>query len=690
MQIDKQNKRARSFTIQTIIIFALALFAGFHIGYATKQPDLNSDNILTVVLNGFEHITEKPWQIYPTSLAPIAICLLIGAFIWSYSYKKYMELRKTMLGEESGTAEFETNFKKYNKQYVLDPAMKNLKQSMANSVILSNDIYLSLNTQFTQRNLNIIVLGGSGTGKSRFFVKPNILQANSSFVITDPSGDIMSETAGFLEKQGYIIKCFNIQDMTKSCRYNPFAYIKQDEDIPVMINCLMKNTNNGKTGGDPFWDKSETALYAACCGYLFEARPPEERNFANIMEMLRMVSADEENIADKEDELDKIFNEWESLYPKSFAVKNYKTFKMAPGKTKLSILITAAVRIGTFFDLDKVANLTCKDEMELDKVGSRKTAIFIVTPQGDTTYSFLVSMLYTQMFDALYKVGEELGETIGKFGLPIPVRCLIDEFANCGTIPDFEIKLATMRKYNISACPVLQSMAQLKKMYKDEWETIVGNCDTLLFLGGTEESTLKYLSEKMGKATIKTRSTTVNKGGRQGGGSANLSYTGRELMTSAEIGMMDNKKCLVLIRGCKPIYNDKYNFTAHPNYKYTAEANSNMLFVGKFKLNNEYEANSLNSNADYHSPNISSKPQVPVQDVKVEQSVPRNEEEKDDVGQSINPFCDVNEAFGQDIETNNIDGYALAGAYNPKYEFDMDVDFPYIPSNLEVVTSNIK
>lgn len=623
IDVESAMRKKKSFKTQSIMLFIGSLYLGMAVGhtslYAEVDEALGEPNIFVILTDTLEGLAENPFAIFPTTIGSVAFCLFVALFAWSLLYQSYLENKRLMPGMENGTAEFETDFNRFYKKYLYDPKIilhlkkqtfgtalcaklffnrtyrdnrtgttymrrsfalkEEIKECRDNAFILSDSVYLSINTKFTQRNLNVLVLGGSGTGKSRYVVKPNILQANSSFVVTDPSGDIMAETADFLEKKkGYKIVCFNIQDMLASNRYNPFHYVKCNEDIPIMINCLMKNTDNGKSGGDPFWDRSETALLCACCGYLFEARPESERNFANVMKMLRMVKIDENGKSDKKNDLDLLFEDWESKYPESFAVKNYKTFKMAPGKTALSILITAGVRLGTFFDLEKVANLTSYDEMELEEIGKRKTALFIVTPQGDTTYSFLVSMLYTQLFETLYKVGEEKGKkTNGDVSLDVPVRCLIDEFANVGKIPDFEIKLATMRKYNISACPVLQSLAQLKTMYEKEWEGIMGNCDTILFLGGTEPSTLEALSKRLGKSTINTRNISKNYS-KGGGGSVSKQSAGRELMMAEEIGMMDNSQCLIFIRGCKPFCTRKYPYQTHPNYKFTAEKDSRKLY----------------------------------------------------------------------------------------------------------------
>ena len=622
IDVESRKRKKESFRTNSIMLILFALYIGLAMGNAYVNMDIDpssetTPNIVDILDATIKNIQAAPWRIFPTHLGYVAGALLLAFFVWSLMYQNFLETLRMMPNQENGTMEFETNYKRFYHKFLYDPAtitstkikstwgkicamfkgiridpdtgIKYMKRKFVskeelaackkNALILSQIVYLSLNTKFTQRNLNTLVLGSAGTGKSRFFVKPNILQAHSSYVITDPSGDIMAELGTYLEQKcGYKIICFNIQDMTMSNRYNPFHYIKCNEDIPIMINCLMKNTDNGRQGTDPFWDRSETALLCACCGYLFEARPESERNFSNVMKMLNMVEIEENGKNDKKNDLDLLFDDWEKKYPESYAVKNYKIFKMAPGKTALTILITAGVRIGTYFNLEKVANLTSCDEMELEQIGNRKTALFIVTPQGDTTYSFLVSMLYTQLFEVLYKVGEEKGKkTNGNVALDIPVRCIIDEFANVGKIPDFQIKLATMRKYNISACPILQSQAQLKEMYEKEYEGIMANCDTTLFLGGQEPSTLEMLSKKLGKDTIYTKSKTRNYS-KGGGSSISQQNAGRELLMAEEIGQMDNKQCLVFIRGCMPFCTKKYPYQLHPAYKYTAEKNAKYLY----------------------------------------------------------------------------------------------------------------
>ena len=452
-----------------------------------------------------------------------------------------------------------------------------------NSQIYSKRVALSMDTRLTQLNLNVIVFGGSGAGKSRFFAEPNLLQANSSFVVTDPSGELMMKVGSYLESQGYTIKCLNIERMEESMRYNPFAYVKEDSDIPVMVDAMISNIEGPKKGGggdNKFWDETSRTLLIALCGYLFETQPIEKQNFTNVLRLMDMADVSDDREVD-EDDLDKLFKDLELANPGSYAVSNYKVIKQAgTGKTAQNIMISTSAIFARFFKLDKIANLTYKDELHLEELGKKKCALFIVTPQGDTTYNFLASELYTQLFDILYKQGEQNAKDrhTTSVAIDVPVRCIIDEAANVGVIPHLPEKVSTMRKYGLNIALIYQNQAQVKALMKDDWETIVGNCDTMLFLGGIDASTVKTVSERLGKMTLNQSSSSINYG-KSGGGSSSLQTTGRELLSTTEIEQMPNDKCIVFIRSMKPFLDFKYPLEDHPNFKYSGDASEEYFYV---------------------------------------------------------------------------------------------------------------
>ncbi|MGN0710257.1 MAG: VirD4-like conjugal transfer protein, CD1115 family [Anaerovoracaceae bacterium] len=441
-------------------------------------------------------------------------------------------------------------------------------------MILSKDVVLSMNTRKTMRNNNILVIGGSGTGKSRFMIKPNMLQANSSFVITDPSGELLESMGGFLKEKGYEVRVFNLSQMEHSNCYNPFHYIRNQEGVLSMINALIKNTTpKGSSTNDPFWEKSETALLQAICFFLIAECNPDEQNFSSVMKLLRCVDAGEGS-ENRESVLDVLMDELREKDPEHIALRAYAVFKSAGGgKTAQSILISCQTRL-QMFNLQAISNLTNTDNIDLKSVGDKPTALFCVTKVEDTTFNFLVALLYTQLFETLY---DHAKTDCPGLRLPIHVRFLLDEFANIGTIPEFNEKLATMRKHEISCTIVIQALSQLKTMYKDDWEVIVGNCDTLLFLGGSDATTLDYISKKLGKETIRAKNTSRSFG-RQGSSSTSFNTTGRELMQPDEISSMDNMNCIVFIRGEAPFYSVKYDYPKHPNYNMTGDADDNKLF----------------------------------------------------------------------------------------------------------------
>ena len=540
-----------------------------------------SDNLLTGFSMAIEHLKTSPFSFTfgGQTLSILFLVTIVYAFIILWFTVDYQRHKQTMPGRENGSAKFETDLDTYNKTYT-DPYGSKSNNGPRN-MILTQDVFLNMDTRKTLRNNNVLVVGGSGAGKSRFMVKPNILQANCNYVITDPAGELLSTTGKFLENQGYEVKVFNLVEMAKSDQYNPFEYIRDDLGVLMMINCLIKNTNpDGKSGGDPFWEKSETALLQALCFYLIKYCPKHQQNFTSVMKLLRAAEVDENNPAMKS-KLDRIFDEVAIRDPNSIALKQYLTFKMGAGRTLKSILISCSVRL-TVFNLKQVENLTKKDTLDLGSLGFGKKALYVIIPAADSTYNFLVSMMYSQLFETLYFIAET--KCAGQ-RLETPVRFLLDEFANIGTIPEFTKKLATMRKYEISCTIILQNLAQIKTMYKDDWESIVGNCDSFLFLGGQEQGTLEYISKELGKGTIVVRSRGMSEG-KSKSSSQNYSKSGRELMTPDELARMSTKQCVLIIRGLNPFLGNKYEYTKHPNYKLTGDANKDLLYVNT-RNNNE-------------------------------------------------------------------------------------------------------
>ena len=426
------------------------------------------------------------------------------------------------------------------------------------------------------RNKNVLVVGGSGSGKTRFWLKPNLLQCHSSYVVTDPKGSIVVECGNALLQKGYKLKIFNTINFSKSMRYNPMAYIHSEKDILKLVTALMTNTKGDGQGGDPFWDKAERLLLVSLIAYLHYEAPVEEQNFATLLEMLNtmQVSEDDETY---QNPVDLLFEDLGKKKPKSFAVRQYKLYKLAAGKTAKSILISCGARLAPF-DIQEVRDATMYDELELDKLGDRKTALFLIMSDTDSTFNFLISMVYTQLFNLLCdKADDQYG---GK--LPVHVRCLIDECANIGQIPNLEKLVATIRSREISACLVLQARSQLKAIYKDNADTIVGNMDSQIFLGGSEPGTLKDLSEILGKETIDSFNTSDTRGNSPSYGTS-FQKLGHELLSRDELAVLDGGKCILQLRGVRPFLSDKYDLTQHPNYKYTSDYDpKNELDIEKF------------------------------------------------------------------------------------------------------------
>ena len=480
------------------------------------------------------------------------LCVYICAI--GYYYATRLNRRP---GEEHGSAKW-GSAREVNRRYA--------DKNAYNNAILTKHLSMSLNPRRHMRNLLQIIVGGSGSGKTRFVVKPNLYTANASFIVTDPKGELVRAAAPFLMQQGYIVRVFDLVEPRNSDYYNPFHYIRNDADVFKLINNFIKNTTpKGAQSNDPFWEKSETALDAALMLYLLHESPQYEQTMEMMLYMIENGGAKEED-DDYKSALDLLFEALEEEQPDHIAVREYKIFKQAAGKTAMSILVSAAVRLASF-TLPEIQEITSHDNLELEKLGERKQAVFCVIPDSnDTSLNFLVGMLYTQAFQELYYQADK------KHGgsLPIPVRLMFDEFANVA-LPDGYARLqATMRSRNIMATIILQNISQLKALFKDGWEGIIGNADSLVYLGGNEQSTHKYISELLGKATIDTKTSSQSKG-RNGSFSQNFQQAGRELLTPDEVRMLDNRNAIVFIRGEKPIMDEKYDLLKHPNIKYTVD-----------------------------------------------------------------------------------------------------------------------
>ena len=434
------------------------------------------------------------------------------------------------------------------------------------------------------RNKNVLIVGGSGSGKTRFWLKPNLLQCHSSYVVTDPKGSIVVECGNALLKNGYKLKILNTINFSKSMHYNPFSYVHSEKDILKLVTTLMTNTKGEGSGGDPFWEKSERLLLTALIAYLHYEAPKEEQNFATLLEMLNTMQVSEDD-EDFQNPVDLLFEDLARKKPNSFAGRQYKLYKLAAGKTAKSILISCGARLAPF-DIQELRDLTMYDELELDMLGDRKTALFLIMSDTDSTFNFLISMVYTQLFNLLCdKADDQYG---GK--LPIHVRCLIDECANIGQIPNLEKLVATIRSREISACLVLQARSQLKAIYKDNADTIVGNMDSQIFLGGSEPTTLKELSETLGKETIDSFNTSDTRGNSPSYGTS-FQKLGHELLSRDELAVLDGGKCILQLRGIRPFLSDKYDLTQHPNYKLTSDYDSKNTFDIEKYLNRKEKIN---------------------------------------------------------------------------------------------------
>ena len=532
-------------------------------------------------------------------LYDLCIGLLLGAGFRLFIFIKDSEKKKYRKGREYGSARWGTpeDIKPF-----IDPVF-------ANNVILTQTERLTMSSRPKNpayaRNKNVLIIGGSGSGKTRFFVKPNLMQCVSdkypcSFVVTDPKGSILVECGSLLQRSDYRIKVLNTINFKKSMNYNPLAYIHSEKDILKLVNCLILNTKGEGKSNDPFWEKAETLLYTALIGYLYGVVPEEDRNFAMLVSMINAMEVREDD-EDFKNPVDLMFEALEEREPEHFAVRQYKKYKLAAGKTAKSILISCAARLAPF-DIAELRELTAYDELELDTLGDQKSALFIIISDTDDTFNFLVSLCYTQLFNLLCEKADDV------YGgrLPVHVRCLIDECANIGQIPRLEKLMATIRSREISACLVLQTQSQLKAQYKDSADTICGNCDSVIFLGGKEKTTLKELSEALGRETIDTLNTGESRG-RETSRSTNFQKLGKELMSVDELAVMDGRKCILQLRGVRPFLSDKYDITQHPNYKYLSDADSKNTFdIERFlkrrlklKSDEQYDVFEVNvSNAD--------------------------------------------------------------------------------------------
>ena len=512
-------------------------------------------------------------------------CILISESIYSFSYLAYYYNRKNYRrNEEYGSAKWANN-KAVNKKYT--------EKDYYSNKILSQNVRIGLDGRRHRRNLNTLVIGGSGAGKTRFFGKPNLMQCNTSFVVLDPKGEQLRDVGNLLEKEGYVIKVVDLINMNRSHCYNPFRYIKDDKDVLKLITNLIRNTTpKGSQTNDPFWEKSETALLEALCLYLLHEAPEEEQNFTMVMEMIAAAEVKEDD-EEYQSPLDELFERLEIRNPNSLALKQFKIYKQAAGKTAKSILISVGVRLSAF-NLESIASLTATDELELDLVGERKTAIFAVIPDNDSTFNFLIGMLYTQLFQMLYYQAD----IVHGGALPVPVHFLMDEFANVALPDEFDKLLSTMRSRLIFVSIIIQNLAQIKGLYKDSWESIVGNCDTLYYLGGNEQSTHKFMSEYLGKETLDTN-TYGKSSGRSGNYSTNYQQAGRELLTPDEVRLLDNDYGLLFIRGERPVFDKKYDILKHPRINETTDGNAKPYLHGKIKYSIDDWQNILLSDREY-------------------------------------------------------------------------------------------
>ena len=559
----KKPLNIKKFLLPNIPYVFIALFAT-KLGQAWRlAPGMDFSGKALHLMEGFA----TAFSSLVPSFHPIDLCVGVAAalLIRLIVYVKGKNAKKFRKNLEYGSA-------RWGKPEDIAPYVD---PKFENNVILTQTERLMMSNRpkdhKTARNKNVLVVGGSGSGKTRFFIKPNLMQLHSSYVVTDPKGSIAVECGKLMLRNGYKVKIFNSINFKKSHHYNPFAYIHSEKDILKLVTTLIANTKGDGKSGDDFWQKAETLLYTALIGYIHYEAPEEEQNFATLIEFINAMEVREDDET-FENNVDLAFKELAQREPNHFAVRQYKKYKLAAGKTAKSINISCGARLAPF-DIQELREITMYDELELDTLGDRKTALFLIMSDTDSTFNFLISMIYSQLFNLLCEKADDV------YGgrLPVHVRCLIDECANIGQIPNLEKLMATIRSREISACLVLQAQSQLKALYKDNADTIIGNCDSSIFLGGKEPGTLKELNQALGKETIDTFNTGESRG-REVSHSLNYQKLGKDLATIDELAVLDGGKCILQLRGVRPFLSDKYDITRHPNYKYLSDANPRNAF----------------------------------------------------------------------------------------------------------------
>ena len=559
----KKPLNIKKFLLPNIPYVFIALFAT-KLGQAARlSPGADFSGKALHLMEGFA----AAFQSALPSFHPIDLCVGVAAalLIRLIVYVKGKNAKKFRKNLEYGSA-------RWGRPEDIAPYVD---PKFENNVILTQTERLMMSNRpkdpKTARNKNVLVVGGSGSGKTRFFIKPNLMQLHSSYVVTDPKGSIAVECGKLMLRNGYKVKIFNSINFKKSHHYNPFAYIHSEKDILKLVTTLIANTKGDGKSGDDFWQKAETLLYTALIGYIHYEAPEEEQNFATLIEFINAMEVREDDET-FENNVDLAFKELAQREPNHFAVRQYKKYKLAAGKTAKSINISCGARLAPF-DIQELREITMYDELELDTLGDRKTALFLIMSDTDSTFNFLISMIYSQLFNLLCEKADDV------YGgrLPVHVRCLIDECANIGQIPNLEKLMATIRSREISACLVLQAQSQLKALYKDNADTIIGNCDSSIFLGGKEPGTLKELNQVLGKETIDTFNTGESRG-REVSHSLNYQKLGKDLATIDELAVLDGGKCILQLRGVRPFLSDKYDITRHPNYKYLSDANPRNAF----------------------------------------------------------------------------------------------------------------
>ena len=559
----KKPLNIKKFLLPNIPYVFISLFAT-KLGQAARlSPGADFSGKALHLMEGFA----AAFQSALPSFHPIDLCVGVAAalLIRLIVYVKGKNAKKFRKNLEYGSA-------RWGKPEDIAPYVD---PKFENNVILTQTERLMMSNRpkdpKTARNKNVLVVGGSGSGKTRFFIKPNLMQLHSSYVVTDPKGSIAVECGKLMLRNGYKVKIFNSINFKKSHHYNPFAYIHSEKDILKLVTTLIANTKGDGKSGDDFWQKAETLLYTALIGYIHYEAPEEEQNFATLIEFINAMEVREDDET-FENNVDLAFKELAQREPNHFAVRQYKKYKLAAGKTAKSINISCGARLAPF-DIQELREITMYDELELDTLGDQKTALFLIMSDTDSTFNFLISMIYSQLFNLLCEKADDV------YGgrLPVHVRCLIDECANIGQIPNLEKLMATIRSREISACLVLQAQSQLKALYKDNADTIIGNCDSSIFLGGKEPGTLKELNQALGKETIDTFNTGESRG-REVSHSLNYQKLGKDLATIDELAVLDGGKCILQLRGVRPFLSDKYDITRHPNYKYLSDANPRNAF----------------------------------------------------------------------------------------------------------------